>query len=96
MFMINLPKSTKIGDTVDCRINAAPARVTWKDRHTLVIEPGDARRILLAEPDGDLICFMCADADGSGMVIFGDESGHVGSISGIRKPGGATKGSEEL
>jgi hypothetical protein len=27
------------GDTIDCRINGKPKRVTWRDEHTLVIEP---------------------------------------------------------
>jgi hypothetical protein len=81
MFMIHLPNSVKVGDTVDCRINAEPKQVTWRDADTLVIEPDDARHILLAAPEGDLICFMCADADGSGAVVFGDEDGNVHAIS---------------
>jgi hypothetical protein len=28
MFVLTLPKTVKVGDTVDCRINAKPARVT--------------------------------------------------------------------
>ena len=82
MFMLSLPKSAKIGDTVDCRINAEPKKVTWKDEHTLVIEPGDARRILIASAEGDLICFMCGDADGAGVVVFADEDGNIGSVGG--------------
>ena len=35
MFFISLPKQFKIGDTVDCRINLRPARVTWRDADTL-------------------------------------------------------------
>jgi anaerobic glycerol-3-phosphate dehydrogenase len=27
------------GDIIDCRINGKPKRVTWRDEHTLVIEP---------------------------------------------------------
>jgi hypothetical protein len=46
MFVIHLPTTVRIGDTHDCRINQKPARVTWRDAETLVIEPGDARRIV--------------------------------------------------
>lgn len=46
MFFISLPKQFKIGDTVDCRINLRPARVTWRDADTLVIEPADPRAII--------------------------------------------------
>ena len=36
MFAINIPST--FGDTIDCRINGKPKRVTWRDEHTLVIE----------------------------------------------------------
>jgi hypothetical protein len=36
MFPINIPST--FGDTIDCRINGKPKRVTWRDEHTLVIE----------------------------------------------------------
>ena len=36
MFALNI-RST-FGDTIDCRINGKPKRVTWRDEHTLVIE----------------------------------------------------------
>ena len=39
MFMINTPKTFKVGDTIDCRINDALQRLTWRDQNTLVIEP---------------------------------------------------------
>ena len=32
----NIPST--FGDTIDCRINGKPKRVTWRDEHTLVIE----------------------------------------------------------
>jgi hypothetical protein len=35
MFALNIPSS--FGDTIDCRINGKPKRVTWRDEHTLVI-----------------------------------------------------------
>jgi hypothetical protein len=46
MFMIHLPIAVGVGDTADVRINGEPARVTWRDEETLVIEPDDARSIL--------------------------------------------------
>jgi hypothetical protein len=36
MFALNIPSI--FGDTIDCRINGKPKRVTWRDEHTLVIE----------------------------------------------------------
>jgi hypothetical protein len=36
MFMMTMPKTFKIGDTADCRINRKPARLTWQDAKTLV------------------------------------------------------------
>jgi hypothetical protein len=65
MFVISLPTSVRIGDTYDCRINREPARVTWWDRETLVIEPGDARKIVRLTQSGELNHFVCANADGS-------------------------------
>jgi hypothetical protein len=62
MFFITLPKSFKIGDTVDCRINQEPARVTWRDPDHLVIEPDDARLILGIDKDSESIAFACGDA----------------------------------
>jgi hypothetical protein len=63
MFVIHMPKTFRIGDSADCRINAAPARVTWRDAKTLVIEPDDARAIISTQSDGDLTCFFCGDRD---------------------------------
>ena len=37
MFALNV--SATFGDTIDYRINGKPKRVTWRDEHTLVIEP---------------------------------------------------------
>ena len=31
MLAIHMPKSFRIGDTVDCKINGEPKRVTWRD-----------------------------------------------------------------
>ena len=36
MFALNIPSTFR--DTIDCRINGKPKRVTWRDEHTLVIE----------------------------------------------------------
>jgi hypothetical protein len=62
MFMINMPLDFKVGETRDCTINREPKRITWRDQHTLVIEPGDARQIFHTEADGELRCFICGDA----------------------------------
>jgi hypothetical protein len=63
MFVICLPKTFKIGDTAEVRINLEPARVTYRDKDTLVIEPEDARAILMVStnPGADLVNFACAD-----------------------------------
>lgn len=70
-FLISMPKTFKVGDTADCRINKKPARVTWRDKHTLVIEPDDARRIVDLRSSGDLLYFACTDADGTAPHIYG-------------------------
>jgi hypothetical protein len=61
MFFISIPEKHKIGDTVDCRINQKPVRLTWRDPKTLVIEPNDARAIVSISIDGGLIHFVCGD-----------------------------------
>lgn len=65
MFIIHMPKTFKVGDTADCRINKQPQRITWRDENTLVIEPDDARKIITRVTEGDLTCFMCGDRDES-------------------------------
>ena len=42
MFMISMPRTFRVGDTADCRINGNPRHLTWLDEDTLVIEPGDS------------------------------------------------------
>jgi hypothetical protein len=37
MFALNI--SATFGNSIDCRINGKPKRVTWRDEHTLVIKP---------------------------------------------------------
>jgi hypothetical protein len=36
MFALNIPAT--FGDTIDCRINCKPKRITRRDDHTLVID----------------------------------------------------------
>jgi hypothetical protein len=79
MFMIHLPPHVRIGDTADVRINKQPARVTWRDAQTLVVEPGDARRIVQILKEPDMNTFICADADGSADF-------HITSDRARRKP----------
>jgi hypothetical protein len=62
MFMIHMPKTFKVGDTADCRINGDPQRVTWRDKNTLVIEPDDVRTIVTSVIEDDLIGFICGDS----------------------------------
>jgi hypothetical protein len=66
MFFLTLPKSVKIGDTVDCKINFKTKRVTYRDEKTVVIEPDDVRSIVRVRDDGgDLQSFVCSDAGGT-------------------------------
>jgi hypothetical protein len=62
MFIIHMPKTFKVGDSAACRINAAPARVKWRDAKTLVIEPDDARAIISIQSDDELQVFFCGDS----------------------------------
>jgi hypothetical protein len=77
MFVIHMPKTFHIGDTANCRINKKPARITWRDADTLVIEPNDARAIITSHEDGDLICFTCGDPGevGGDYAIDNDAGG---------------------
>jgi hypothetical protein len=63
MFIIHLPANVHIGDTASVRINREPARVTWRDAQTLVIEPNDARRINVFLEKSDMNTLICSDAD---------------------------------
>lgn len=63
MFFLSMPKTFQVGDTADCKINGEPKRVTWHDRDTMVIVPGDARHIHLIDSSSkSLNTFMCADS----------------------------------
>src|SRR5262245_61355622 len=66
MFLISMPTTFTVGETADCQINGKPARVTWRDIETLVIEPGDARKIICTIIEGDRKRFLCTPA-GVGM-----------------------------
>jgi hypothetical protein len=61
MFMMTMPKTFKVGDTADCRINKQPARLTWRDPNTLVIEPDEARVIMAIDRETECITFFCGD-----------------------------------
>ena len=69
MFVMHMPLDFKVGDTADVRINSEPARLTWRDEHTLVIGDNDVRRIVTTQIDGNLRCFFCGDADGEAYGI---------------------------
>jgi hypothetical protein len=63
MLTITLPATFKIGDTVDCRVNKQPARITWRGAATLVVEPKDARTVLCVVVENEDQTFYCADDD---------------------------------
>ena len=50
MFALNIPST--FGDTIDCRINGIPKRVTWHDEKTLVIKPRILMRPLQSTQTG--------------------------------------------
>ena len=82
MFMIHMPKDFRLGDTADVRINLEPKRLTWRDADTLVIEPGDERKIHQSFEENDLLCFICGDPEGDDPpTVFGAP----GSNSGTRQ-----------
>ena len=45
MLTIMIPAHHQIGDTVEVRINLEPAKLTWADKNTLIINGIDQRRI---------------------------------------------------
>lgn len=50
MLILKLPKTFKIGDTIDYPRNAHEmVQITWRDAETIVIEPDDVRTVLFAE-----------------------------------------------
>jgi hypothetical protein len=63
MFMMHMPEDFKIGDSADCHINGEPARLTWRDKDTLVIGEDDVRTILTTHIENGLRCFFCGDRD---------------------------------
>jgi hypothetical protein len=77
MFMLSMPLDFKVGETADCKINNEPKRVTWRDEHTLVIEPDDTRQIFHIATDGELRRFMCGDAGAKQASIWHGPGGGV-------------------
>jgi hypothetical protein len=66
MFFIEMPRTFRVGDRAEVRIDQQPATLWWRDRDTLVINDHDARRICHHRPvDDHLQVFYCADADGT-------------------------------
>jgi hypothetical protein len=67
MFVVTLPNSFKVGDTMSCQINGADNTVHWLDKATLVIgENNDHRGIFYTVParnPHDHKTFFCEDAD---------------------------------
>jgi hypothetical protein len=63
--MITMPLDFAIGETRVCKINGEPSQITWRGEETLVIEPGDARKIACVFVVGGLRTFICGDAYGS-------------------------------
>ena len=83
MFMISMPRTFKVGYTADCRINGNPERPTWLDEDTLVIEPGDSRKIVSVNRDHALIHFVCGaagldkgDYGWDGAILYEKEPGN--------------------
>jgi hypothetical protein len=70
MVILTLPKTFKIGDTIDYPRNANEmVQITWRDAKTIVIEPDDARTVLfaglVADPDApEEILQLCATDKG--------------------------------
>jgi hypothetical protein len=77
MFILSLPMRDKIGDTCNCLINGEPRRVTWRDAHTMVIEPNDIRQIYRTSEDGELRIFWCSSAGSRCASITQDNFGAV-------------------
>ena len=85
MFLITLPSTTKIGETVDVIINGAPAHVTLRDTAHLVIEgePADIREILgVASKRGDdPMTFISSNAFGDTPIYPAELFDHVGDVA---------------
>lgn len=68
MFVIFVPRTHKVGDTMDVRINMKPARLTWESPDTLVINGTDRRVIHEQWESIDVegtatFTFVCGDAE---------------------------------
>jgi len=87
MFVMTMPRTFKIADSADCRINKQPARITWRDANTLVIEPDDARVILGENRENDPLTFFCGDASYiADDTVDADEAFAAGFIISRHKP----------
>lgn len=53
MLFITIPRHHRIGDTAAVRINGDPAKLTWQDAETLVINGTDKRRIRMVQEATD-------------------------------------------
>jgi len=69
-FVITLSPPFEIGDTVDCKINGKPAKVTWHHDSTLVLEPDDARQVVAHTREEDATPFISAAAEGTRPIVI--------------------------
>jgi hypothetical protein len=58
----------QIGDTADVQINGKPAKVTWRDKDTLVINSDDVRQIDRYRSSSVLLMFFCTEKEEHNMV----------------------------
>lgn len=75
MFTIMIPAHHKIGDTADVRINMQPAKLTWADKNTLIINGTDRRRIhhcAKAIDGGGKECWSFIAGDTQADIAAGD------------------------
>ena len=75
MFALNIPST--FGDSIDCRINGEPKRVTWRDEHTLVIKPNP---YATAPVDTDKFGASWAGLEALASRLRGDRSARPTSV----------------
>jgi hypothetical protein len=85
MLSIMIPSRHKIGDTVDVKINGEPAKLTWADARTLVINGTDRRRIFMHRedmPDGaGKLCHSFVAGDAQADIASGEAPDSVTVIT---------------